>query len=223
MLDLDVETLDRISILGPATRSSSRAGRPATAAAFATVHMCMDDEERFRAVFRGTYPALRRYARYRGVRGVDIDDLVAATLEVAWRRLQEVPRDDPLPWLLAVERNLWRNARRAEERRALLVTRLGHVVNEVELDPIEDHAVRDALAQLSEDDQELLRLIAWDGLSPGQAAFVLGCGSVAARSRLHRARNRLSRVLGTDPRGRRASTVPVLDVPRAQTKEEICD
>lgn len=63
--------------------------------------------------------------------------------------------------------------------------------------------MRRAFGCLEEDDQELLRLVAWDGLTPAQAAQVLGCSPVAARSRLHRARNRLAAVLGLDPRVQR--------------------
>lgn len=60
--------------------------------------------------------------------------------------------------------------------------------------------LRAALASLSERDQEVLRLVAWDGLTPAQVAVVLGCTPVAARTRLHRARGRLAVRLGLAPR-----------------------
>ncbi|MEV0399222.1 sigma factor [Actinoallomurus sp. NPDC050550] len=83
----------------------------------------MDDESRFRALFDSAYPALHRYAANRGLSGPDGDDLVAGTLEIAWRRIDEVPLDDPLPWLYAVARNLMRNQRRRESRRAAILAR----------------------------------------------------------------------------------------------------
>jgi len=86
--------------------------------------MVMDSEARFRAIFHVAYPALGRYVHNRGLWGADADDLVAETLEIAWRRLDQVPEDDPLPWLFAVARNLLRNKRRSEGRRALLLARL---------------------------------------------------------------------------------------------------
>src|ERR1039458_8376784 len=86
--------------------------------------MVMDSEARFRAIFHVAYPALGRYVHNRGFWGADADDLVAETLEIAWRRLDQVPEDDPLPWLFAVARNLLRNKRRSEGRRALLLARL---------------------------------------------------------------------------------------------------
>jgi DNA-directed RNA polymerase specialized sigma24 family protein len=45
---------------------------------------------------------------------------------------------------------------------------------------------------LGEQDREVLRLVAWDGLSSAQAGEVLGCSAGAARHRLHRARRRLA-------------------------------
>jgi DNA-directed RNA polymerase specialized sigma24 family protein len=41
-------------------------------------------------------------------------------------------------------------------------------------------------------DQEVLRLVAWDDLTPDQASRVLGCSPGAFRVRLHRARQRLA-------------------------------
>jgi RNA polymerase sigma-70 factor (ECF subfamily) len=52
-------------------------------------------------------------------------------------------------------------------------------------------------------------LVAWDGLSPSQAATVLGLSATAARTRLHRARARLAELLGVErgvrPEGTRRS------------------
>lgn len=161
----------------------------------------MDAETRFRALFDSAYPALRRYARNRGLTGADEEDLVAGTLEVAWRRIGDVPVDDPLPWLYVVAHNLWRNQTRKDHRRSEILARFQPLPPR-SADPSDLHpdALRAALEALSEDDQEILRLIAWDGLTPAQVAAVLGCTPVAARSRLHRARNRLAERLGLDPR-----------------------
>lgn len=53
----------------------------------------MDPETRFRVLFDRVYAPLGRYARHRGLTGPDAEDLVAQTLEIAWRRLEEVPAD----------------------------------------------------------------------------------------------------------------------------------
>jgi len=64
---------------------------------------------------------------------------------------------------------------------------------------LEPGALRAALASLRDDDQEILRLVAWDGLATAQLALVLGCSPSAARTRLHRARSRLAARLGIGP------------------------
>jgi RNA polymerase sigma factor (sigma-70 family) len=159
----------------------------------------VDPESRFRVVFDVAYGPLCRYARHRGLDGADGEDLVAQALEIAWRRIDEVPADDPLPWLYAVAHNLWRNQARKERRRLDLLARFSaSLPPEAVSDSTDAGALRAALAALSEADQEVLRLVAWDGLTPAEVAIVLGCTAVAARSRLHRARTRLAARLGLD-------------------------
>ena len=160
----------------------------------------MDSEARFRALFELAYPPLCRYARHRGLTGPDAEDLVAQTLEIAWRHIGDVPADDPMPWLYAIARNLWRNHHRQRRRRRDLLARLRAYATPDSVEAaLEPGTLRTALASLRESDQEILRLIAWDGLTPAEAAVVLGCGQVAARSRLHRARARLAARLGLEP------------------------
>lgn len=153
----------------------------------------MDEAGRFREVFEATFGAVRRYVHHRGVVGGQADDVVAETFLVAWRRLHDVPVDDPLPWLLAVARNVWLNQRRSERRYGALLRRLP--VPEpapAPAEPSDVEHIRRALARLRPGDQEVLRLVAWDGLTPAQAAKVLGCGTGSFRVQLHRARQRLA-------------------------------
>lgn len=53
--------------------------------------------------------------------------------------------------------------------------------------------VVEALSRLSEADQEILRLSAWEGLSNREAAAALGISADAADQRLSRAKQRLAR------------------------------
>jgi RNA polymerase sigma factor (sigma-70 family) len=153
----------------------------------------MADSARFRALFDAAYPAVRRYVLYRGVVGDRADDVVAETFLVAWRRLDDVPEDEPLPWLLAVARNVWLNQRRGDQRYAALLRRLPlPSFTPPPEDSGELGAVREALGAIGAEDQEILRLVAWDGLSSAQAGEALGCSPGAARVRLHRARRRLA-------------------------------
>ena len=63
--------------------------------------------------------------------------------------------------------------------------------------PVDDGALAVAFNALSERDREVLRLIAWEGLSLADAATVLECSGVACRVRYHRAKSRLASRLAT--------------------------
>jgi len=153
----------------------------------------MADAVRFRALFEATFPAVRRYVLYRGVTGGRADDVVAETFLVAWRRLDDVPDDDPLPWLLAVARNIWLNQRRGDRRYAALLRRLPlPSLTPSPGESSEMDAVHAALGAIGAADREILRLVAWDGLGTAQTGEVLGCSPGAARVRLHRARQRFA-------------------------------
>ena len=68
------------------------------------------DTERFEILFRTHYGAIHAYARRRLPERAD--DIVADTFFVAWRRLDDVPRD-ALPWLYGVARRVAAEARAA--------------------------------------------------------------------------------------------------------------
>jgi RNA polymerase sigma factor (sigma-70 family) len=149
-------------------------------------------EGRFRGVF-SHLGSVAAYARRRG--SPDADAIAAETMTIAWRRLADVPRDDPRPWLYATARNLMH----AEWRRSAHQTDLADGVRGPESpahEPFElDPELGKALAGLAQVDKELLLLIAWEDLTPSQAARSLGISSVACRVRLSRARKHLTAAL----------------------------
>jgi RNA polymerase sigma-70 factor (ECF subfamily) len=63
---------------------------------------------------------------------------------------------------------------------------------------VTDPALAAALARLNDADRELLLLIAWEALSPAEAAAVLGIKPATARVRLLRARRRLTQALSRE-------------------------
>ena len=91
------------------------------------------------------------------------------------------------------------NRRRADARRNALHERLAaNAVIEVEPGPerrVGGSGLVRALASLSDRDQEVLRLVAWDGLDRARAARVLGISTSLFSLQLHRARRRLARAL----------------------------
>jgi DNA-directed RNA polymerase specialized sigma24 family protein len=157
--------------------------------------------ERFEALFREHHRAVLAYVRRRVPPEV-VDDIVSETFLVAWRRLERVG-EPPLPWLLTVARNVAGTERRgaARRQRLWLKAQSGYVEGEDPPEPdLGGGPVLAALALLSERDREALTLVAWDGLTPAQAAGVLGESSVRFRQRLHRAGRRLRVQLAAEPR-----------------------
>ncbi|MBA9002447.1 RNA polymerase sigma factor [Thermomonospora cellulosilytica] len=157
----------------------------------------MDDEaERFTAIYDACRQHVWAYAVSRAGRQV-ADEVVSETFAIAWRRFADMP-DPALPWLLGVARNVLRDGHRAQIRRDALEAELrsGHRPGaDVAEDVAERLAVLRALTTLPEDDREILLLVAWHGLTPREAAKVVGCGAPALRVRLHRARRRLVRAV----------------------------
>jgi RNA polymerase sigma-70 factor, ECF subfamily len=155
------------------------------------------EKRRHDALFAAHHDAVWRYA-VRRVGDAGAEDVVAETFLVAWRRIDAVPEHE-LAWLLGVARKVIANQRRGQRRRANLTERIGRELElgaeEASEPQVPATAVLAALATLGERDQEVLRLIYWDGLAPAQAARVLGCTAVALRVRLHRARARMARAL----------------------------
>ena len=107
------------------------------------------------------------------------------------------------PWLFGIARRCLANAARSSSRAGRLGARLTESFADVVVpDPstlhehrAESREVHAALALLSAEDRELVTLVAWEGLTPAQAATALGLTAGAARVRRHRARLRLRAAL----------------------------
>jgi len=157
-------------------------------------------EVRFRKLYAEHRAEILAYALRRVADPEDAADVLAETFLVAWRRLDDLPpRSQARFWLIGVARRALANQRRGENRRSKLVerlcTELAVDLARIRVEASDGGEVLAALATLDPADQELLRLNAWEGLGPTEAARVLGISPLAARSRLHRARRRLRLVL----------------------------
>ncbi|MFD7047708.1 sigma-70 family RNA polymerase sigma factor [Streptomyces mirabilis] len=174
----------------------------------------MTHAQRFRDVYEECYPRVLAYATSLVGRQVG-EDITSETFTVAWRRVRDIPQP-ALPWLLGVARNLVRELRRRDSRQYALAAeeaqRIGSGargdVGDVAADVTDREAALQALASLSDADRELLTLIAWHGLSPKQAARVLGCTIATLTVRLHRARRRLEKALEAVSPAETASVAP---------------
>ncbi len=127
----------------------------------------------------------------------------ARLLVVALQRADKVPRgDETLPWLFGVARNVVRHAERSNRRRMRLTTKAMReptgTVQSPETQVIrrsEDEALAAGIGRLSQSDQEVVRLRAWEDLNAPAIAEVLGCSVSAAEKRVTRAFKRLEKTL----------------------------
>ena len=125
-------------------------------------------------------------------------DVVAEAFAVAWRRREAVP-DAELPWLYGVARNVISQHFRSEVRHRRLVERATSTTDSTS--PSAEGRIVDrdlwerVLMTMEEADTEALLLVAWEGLSPREAAAAMGCSPGAFRMRLSRARKRFRQQL----------------------------
>lgn len=154
----------------------------------------MSPQARFEQLYRAYAGRVRAYA-LRRTSTEAADDVVSEVFLVAWRRLDHVP-DQPLPWLLGVARRVLANRRRSEDRASALQTRLASAQRSPTGDGSDgDARVLTALGRLGDNDRELLMLVAWEGLTTGEVAQVLGVRRGTVAVRLHRARQRFASAL----------------------------
>jgi RNA polymerase sigma-70 factor (ECF subfamily) len=135
------------------------------------------------------------------------EDLTSITFLEAWRHRERVPSahdDSALPWLLGVANNVVRNARRGQRRYRTFLERVpaapaarsaeeqvvARSVTEAGL-----REARDAIAALSDGEQEVVMLVLWSGLSYQEAAAALAIPVGTVQSRLSRARSKLKLAL----------------------------
>ena len=131
----------------------------------------------------------------------EAEDVAAAAFLELWRRRKEVRvvGGSVLPWLLVTTSNLTRNAVRARRRYRAFLARLPReeqapdaatlAVDEAALGIHPE--LRIALRALPEQDLHLLSLVAFEDLPIADAAAVLNITPSAAKTRLHRVRQRL--------------------------------
>lgn len=144
------------------------------------------------------------------------EDLTSIVFLEAWRKRgkMRLHGDSALPWLLAVANNCLRNAKRSRRRYHRLLAKLPRSEDAPSLDAqvidrIDDEAtMRRLLAvvhQLNIEDQEVIALCDWSGLSYDEAATALDVPLGTIKSRLSRARSRLRTLADPTCAGHEAS------------------
>ncbi len=148
-------------------------------------------------------PRLRRYARALTGERYAADDLVQDTLERACNKLHLWRRGSDLrAWLFTIMHNVFINQVRGRKGSANIplddeiMALPGHSA------PADRLEVRDldaALARLSDEQREVLLLVALEQLSYEETAKVLGIPIGTVMSRLSRARERLRGIMDSAP------------------------
>ena len=160
--------------------------------------------ERFRILYNDLYDDLWRYIQRRSINTEEARDTLSEVFLVAWRRLEDIPAGkEARLWLFGVARNLVKTSWRKRKRSGDLLVRIGSEMStkgttDEELDNSGVLKIVKALQFLSENDQEILRLLAWEDLSHKEISVVLGCSENAVAIRIRRARVRLMKVLQSE-------------------------
>ena len=161
------------------------------------------NDARFDALYRTHAQQVYAYC-HRRMPAEEAKDASADVFVVVWRRIDQVPEgDEALPWLYGVARNTLSNRSRSSRRRDRLVAKLASR-HEATANGPETQIVRNeeheelirALSELSEKDQEILRLVEWDGLSRDQVADMFFVSRAAIDKRISWAYKKMAHTLG---------------------------
>lgn len=163
-------------------------------------------------------PGLRAFAISLCRNGERADDLVQETLLRALSNIDSFqPGTNMSAWLFTILRNHFRSEYRKGRREVEDVD--GRAAEKLESQPdqishLEFQELREALAKLPIDQREALTLVGVSGFSNQDAAKVCRCAVGTIKSRVNRARSRLSQLLlldDTSPRTReRAQAIAAL-------------
>lgn len=155
-----------------------------------------DKSAAFDSLFHKHHQVVYRYC-LRRLGPDEADDAAAEVFAIAWRRLKDIPEGEAAAaWLFGAAHKVTGNRFRSRRRQASLHLRVTALWTR---DGLSDHSenqpgildVRAALSSLGRNDQEILKLSSWEGLSSAEIAAVLGIKPNAVDQRLHRARARL--------------------------------
>lgn len=130
-----------------------------------------------------------RYIARRHI-GNDAQDLTGDVFLIAFQKLNSIPAGSELPWLYRTAWNVLANAHRKNDP-----IPANFDLTEIEPDCADIVITNDQLnrswQKLPQKDREVLRLVAWEGLSGKELASVLGISEGGAGAALSRARANL--------------------------------
>lgn len=144
---------------------------------------------RFDEMFDRHALEVARYIARRHIGG-DVEDLTADVFTIAWQKIDHIPAGFELPWLYRTAWNVLSNAHRKQSEIPAEFD-LSQVEEDIADVVVENARVKAIWLQLPARDREILRLVAWDGLTGAQLAHALGISEGGAAAALSRARKSL--------------------------------
>lgn len=159
----------------------------------------------FKADLIELLPSLRAFARSLAHNAAQADDLVQDTLVKALANVERFePGTNLRAWLFTILRNHYYSQLRKSKREVEDAD--GKFAARIAVRPEQDGSVdledfKAAFAQLAPDHREVLTLVGASGCSYEEAASICGCAVGTIKSRVNRARRKLSDLLGLDDDG----------------------
>lgn len=162
----------------------------------------MNDRADFTAGLMKALPSLRAFAISLSGRAERADDLVQDTLMRAWANAESFqPGTNLNAWLFTILRNLFhseyrKRRREVQDEDGVYASRLSvQASQDAHLD-VQDFRL--ALEMLPPDQREALLLVGASGFSYEEAADICQCAVGTIKSRVNRARTKLSELLSMD-------------------------
>jgi RNA polymerase sigma factor (sigma-70 family) len=156
--------------------------------------------EAFVEIVRRHEVAIHRYLTRRAGHQA-ADDLLGEVWVRAFgtRHSYDTSHDDARPWLYGIARNVlrahWRTGRTIDlSTPEEALDPWDEITDRLDL-AVRARALVSALRELPSSERDVLLLVAWEQLTPAEAAVVLSIPPGTARSRLHRARMTLRQML----------------------------
>lgn len=150
-------------------------------------------------------PNLRAFARSLSGNADRADDLVQEALTKAWRHRDSfVPGTNLKAWLFTILRNAYlselrKRKREVDDNDGTMAERLS--VNGAQAGHMDMMDFMAALSELPPDQREALLLVGAEGYAYEEAALMCGCAVGTIKSRVSRARARLSEILDIEGAG----------------------
>src|SRR5689334_9290762 len=176
----------------------------------------MNAPQAFKAELIELLPSLRAFARSLAHNAAQADDLVQDTLVKALANVERFePGTNLRAWLFTILRNhyysqLRKSKREVEDAEGRHAARIAVRPEQDGSVDLEDFKV--AFAQLAPDHREVLSLVGASGCSYEEAAQICGCAVGTIKSRVNRARRKLSDLLGLEDEG--GAMIPESSVPQ---------